>query len=294
MDTAKTHEISKLHAQISYRERHGVKTWLLEDMQSLNGTLVNSLKVHERALRHGDEIVFGAGSCFMYGDILLSTDNAECRYLFVLPDPLLRFSSRCNYRESLPSVGTVEECCICYLPMIVRSRLPCGHTFCKGCIIGWRDRCNRLSQQFLCPACRRICDNEEARLPSLVFENENWFVLNVEPFLRVLEMLNVSELAELSMLGRWDQRQKELFWSSYEKVKNRPKKAQIFRWFTNSTFRALKDADEDELMNAVENLEGDDLLSGEELREYVIWMVAGKLHQIKQTNVPRPSVPRWE
>jgi hypothetical protein len=284
MDTSKTHEVSKRHAQMSYKERHGVQTWLLEDLQSLNGTLVNSLKIHERSLHHADEIVFGAGSCFMYGDLLLSTDNAECRYLFVIPDPLLRFSLRSNHRESLLPVDSVEECCICYLPMVIRTRLPCGHTFCKACIIGWCDRCSRLSQQFLCPACRRLCDNDEARVPSLIYENDNWFVLNVEPCLRALGMLNVTELAALSLLGRWDEGQKELFWSSYEKVKKKVKKAQIFRWLTNSTFRALKDAVEHELLNAVANLEGDESLSGQELREYVIWMVATKLHDIHQAS----------
>jgi hypothetical protein len=124
-------------------------------------------------------------------------------------------------------------------------------------------------------------------VPSLVYENDNWFVLNVEPCLRALEMLNVTELAALSLFGRWDQSQKELFWSSYEKVKKKVKKVQIFRWLTNSTFRAVKDADDDELMNAVENLEGDDLLSGEKLREYVIWMVAAKLHDIEPASATR-------
>jgi hypothetical protein len=290
MDTSTTHEISKQHAQISYKERHGTTTWIIEDLHSLNGTLVNSIKIHDRSLKHGDEIVFGAGSSFMYGDVLLSTDNADCRYLFVVPDPPLHFAARGNHRESLAPIESVDECCICYLPMVVHTQLPCGHTFCKSCIIGWRDRCARVSQQFVCPACRRICDTEEARVPSLVFENNNWFVLNVEPFLRLLNMLNVSEVRRLSLFERWNLQKKADFWEVYEKVKGHRKKIQIFRWLTNSTFRALKDGDHGELLNAVDNLEGNVALYGEELREHAIWLVATKLHQIEKCSTANQNI----
>jgi pSer/pThr/pTyr-binding forkhead associated (FHA) protein len=77
MDTSKTHEVLKQHAQISFSERHGIKARLLENFRSLNGTFVNEYKVHKRMFTFGDEVVFGAGSCFMYGDVLLSTDNPE-------------------------------------------------------------------------------------------------------------------------------------------------------------------------------------------------------------------------
>jgi hypothetical protein len=77
MDTSKTHEVLKQHAQISFSERHGIKARLLENFCFLNETFVNAYKVHKRMFTFGDEVVFGAGSCFMYGDVLLSTDNPE-------------------------------------------------------------------------------------------------------------------------------------------------------------------------------------------------------------------------
>jgi hypothetical protein len=288
MDTSATHEISKQHAQISYREWHGLDAWLIEDLRSLNSTLVNSTTIHQRVLKDGDEIVFGAGSSLMYGDVLLSTDSAECRYVFVIPDPALHFSARSNDSESLQPIEILEECCICYLPMVIRRRLPCGHTFCKGCVVRWRDRCHRLSRQFVCPVCRRICDSEDGKVPSLLYENGRWFVLNVEPCLRALDMLSVSEVMCLSIFERWNIQKKLSYWTAYEKVKEHPKKAQIFRWLTNSTYRALKDATEGELAIAMENLEGDTSLAGEQLREHVLWSLGSKLHDIEKSSGRKP------
>jgi hypothetical protein len=121
----------------------------------------------------------------------------------------------------------------------------------------------------------------------MVFENGNWFVLNVEPLLRLFGMLNVSELTEISLFKRWDLVERELFWESYDKVKSHSKKLWIFRWLTCCSFRALKDADEDELMVALENLEDNTPLVGEELRQYLIWVVASRLYDISKAAPPR-------
>jgi hypothetical protein len=121
---------------------------------------------------------------------------------------------------------------------------------------------------------------------SLVFENNNWFLVNVEPFLRRLNMVNVSQVTNLSLFEPWDFQKKGSFWAAYEKVKGCKKKIQIFRWLTNSTFRPLKDANGTELLNAVENLEGNVSLSGESLREHAICLVAAKLHLIEKCNNP--------
>jgi hypothetical protein len=43
----------------------------------------------------------------------------------------------------------------------------------------------------------------------------------------------------------------------------RRKKAQILRWFAVCSFRTLKDTDQDKLVSAAENLDGDASLSGE-------------------------------
>jgi hypothetical protein len=95
-------------------------------------------------------------------------------------------------------------------------------------------------------------------------------------------------LRGFSIFERWDLQKKLWFWTAYEKVKDHRGKGQIFRWLTNATFRALKDANEEELMIAVENLEGDVSLPAEKLREHAVWTLASKLHDIEKCSGRKP------
>jgi hypothetical protein len=107
-------------------------------------------------------------------------------------------------------------------------------------------------------------------------------MFNIELFLCALKTLNVSEVVGLSLFARWGQQRKELFWSSYEKARVHRKKAQIFWWLAGCMFRTLKYINQDEFVSVAKNLDGNASLSGDELLEYVIWKIAGRLHQIER------------
>ncbi len=49
--------------------------------------------------------------------------------------------------DTIPWVG--EECVVCYRNWGVNTLLPCGHLFCKTCIVKWSEHSNT------CPCCRR-------------------------------------------------------------------------------------------------------------------------------------------
>jgi hypothetical protein len=105
---------------------------------------------------------------------------------------------------------------------------------------------------------------------------------NVEPLLRLLNMLSLSELADLSLFRRWDDNQRRCFWGCYEKLTGHEKKSIIFREVTHCSFRAITAADEDQLLIAMENLDGDTSLTGAELRENVLWLVGHQLHHFRR------------
>lgn len=48
--------VSRLHARLSWSEQG----WLLEDLQSRNGTYVNGERVTSRLLRSGDQVQMGS------------------------------------------------------------------------------------------------------------------------------------------------------------------------------------------------------------------------------------------
>jgi two-component system, NtrC family, sensor kinase len=48
--------VSRLHARLSWTEQG----WLLEDLQSRNGTYVNGERIASRLLRNGDQIQLGS------------------------------------------------------------------------------------------------------------------------------------------------------------------------------------------------------------------------------------------
>jgi hypothetical protein len=289
LDTSRTHEVSKRHAKITFKEVGGRRRWNLDDMGSLNGTFLNATKVRSSILESQDELVFGGGSSFMYGDTIVSTDNAECRYLFVVPDPPLEIPAESHLFDTLAPPHLCEDCCLCYDPMLMRTVLQCGHVFCRDCLAAWGRKCILDEMEFVCPVCRRPHDCSERKVPQVTFEGEVWVLRNVEPLLRKLEMLSLSELTDLSLLKRWDCNQRRSFWSCYEKLAGKEKKLMIFRDLTHSSFRAIKDTDEDGLLNAMENLDGDTSLTGEVLRENVLWIVGNRLYHLSRNPVVVPD-----
>ena len=284
MDTEKTHEISKYHAQIKFVT--AIQSWVIEDLNSMNGTFLNSIKVKRRALRNYDEIVFGGGSNFVFGDQVVSTDNADCRYIFLTPDPPLAFSFDSNKDEVLPDPEHCDECSICYLPMVKRTILPCGHTFCRKCMRDWATHCAVVEQNFICPICRHHFELP-VESPEIL---DNSLVHNVEPLLRKLGMRSVSELQEMAVTVPWGASQRERFWNAWTIVREKERKFMMFKWLTNSTYRRLKDETEESLRNVVANLEGDTATPPDKLREYALWLIGMKIDRVDEAHTKiRPT-----
>jgi len=107
--------------------------------------------------------------------------------------------------------------------------------------------------------------------------------------LRLLGLMNVSELIDLSLFKRWSEIEKGSFWEAYEKVKSHPKKLITFRWLTRSSFQAVREADDDGLRIAMQNLDETVAVAGEELRRLLLWIVAGKLHTLEKRGPVRAS-----
>jgi hypothetical protein len=289
MDTSKSHEISKYHAVIACKEIRRDYNWSIEDLFSLNGTFLNGIKVKDWALKANDEIVFGGGSCFVYGDQIESTDAADCRYRFIVPDPAISFSENLCKDELLPAEKDCGECPICYLPMLAKTELPCKHVFCRGCLADWAKKCADRKNDFVCPICRETYSEKSAKPPCILIESANSIkVLNPECFLRKIDMRSLGEVEELSVTKRWTAEIKEKFWNSLDKLEKSRKKLWLFRWLTKCSYRALKGCDAEALLNVAWNMEWETSALDEELRYEVIWVVAVKVHGVPG-QIPSPG-----
>ena len=278
MDTQRTHEISKYHAQIKFLT--ATQSWIIEDLDSMNGTFLNCVKIKRRPLQKYDEIVFGGGSTFSYGDEVAHTDNADCRYIFFTPDPPLSFSFDSNKDEVLPELSECGDCSICYLPMTKRTSLPCGHVFCRKCMRGWARCCSQNEHEFICPICRHEFHGK-IEAPEII-DNGGLFVHNIEPLLRKLGMRSLAELQDIAVTVPWDVERKERYWKAWEIVRKKDRKFMIFKWITNATYRRLKDESEEALRNVVCNLEGDEAVELKELREEALWLVAMRIDRVDE------------
>lgn len=278
IDTAKRREVSKRHAAIAFSEKDGSVCWTIEDLDSMNGTFVNCRKVRRWNLSERDEVVFGGGSTFIYGDMIESSNASDCRYMFALPEPVFEFSKGSNWNEVLPLPDDCQECSICYLPMLKRTQLPCEHVFCRKCIRGWHARCATHDQEFACPICRRAYRMEECEECEMIREEAKIIVNNVEPLLRRLGICSVADLRKLSIMKPWSEDDRATFWNWVERVSKSKKsdKKEMFRWLTQSNYRAVFNANDEGLRAALSNFEHEAVETG--LRETVMWIVQSRLH----------------
>lgn len=266
MDTSKTHEVSKKHAIIHRQITNDQITWEIEDKKSLNSTFLNAKKIKKHRLQDGDEIVFGGGSCFIYGDEIMSTHLAQCRYLFVLPEPPIVFSETSNKDITLLPIDQCEECCICYMPISLKSTLSCGHSFCRKCLSQWSDHCQQKEMNFVCPICRQEFDPSIAKHQTVSLENDTIIIHDVQPFLRRLDIFCLKDIENLSLFHEWNNDEQEKFWNCYSSVSNSPKKFIIFRKVTHTSFQDIKDATMEQLeiskINFKINVENPEYLRG--------------------------------
>lgn len=289
IDTSKTHEISKHHAAIQQKETRGKKVWILEDKKSMNSTFLNCKKIRRHLLKQYDEIIFGAGTGFCEGDIIDNSDNAECRYIFTFPDPPVYLKDGFDVNITLIPEEDCEECCICYMPMLVQTNLACGHSFCRKCLSDWAKKCDLNEQPFVCPICRTEFDRSVAKTPSLIISEDRIVVQTVEPFFRKLGIRNFSELRNHNIFNEWTPEMKEKFWNFHSKIKDSPHKLLLFADFTSSSYRRIKIATHAELEIARSNFEIDNSLFGEKLRAELIYKAGTLVYKIKARPKTEPT-----
>lgn len=280
MDTEKGREISKHHATIERRFINGINKWFIIDNQSLNGTFLNLKKVKQHILNVGDEIVFGGGQEFHYGQKLPSSEKSECRYRFIENDKKLVFSPQYDPNIILPDYDHLEECPICYDNMEKFYTLQCGHSFCLSCIRPWTQKCILDRIATFCPICREPFNPDVVLFGDAIDTGETMMINNIVPFLRKLKARSINEISELSINFLWDEEKRNRFWAYHNICFNKPIKFLLFLFYTNSTFNSVIDADEKSLMNIVTNLDGNNKLCGAMIREEAIILVSRKIRKL--------------
>ena len=255
MDTTQGKEISKIHATIYRQLLRTGETWVLEDNNSLNGTLVNSKKIKKQALRSGDEIVFGAGAVYNLGDSVVSTEKAECRYEFYRNPPSVRFLNHFT-----PNIDNIEDfddetCLVCYEPISNGKKLPCGHHFCRKCIKKWVTICLNAFQPCVCPMCRTEFSLNIITEPEIVFSHG---FINVSSIDGILSDINISRkeyFEKADIFKYWDTERKTWFWKAFNKVKGNYSKRIVFLCLMKTVPTSIMNATKEELAQAAHNLD---------------------------------------
>lgn len=256
MDTSHRKEVSKIHTTIYRRSQRNLDLWIIEDNSSLNGTFVNGRKIHRTTLHNGDEIVFGGGSSFCLGDIVSSTELAECRYKFYQVPPLVKFCSRLNLNGSLIESNLLDMCTICLCPAIGAESLPCGHKFCLSCIHSWTRECAREMRPSVCPLCRTPFAASELTPEENSVSNGILRVYSVEPMLRDLGVRSCKQVKAAQVMKPWNDPKRAAFWNMFEHVKKDPFRKAVFLHLTKATVVHAFRASREEVSAAAKNLGG--------------------------------------
>jgi pSer/pThr/pTyr-binding forkhead associated (FHA) protein len=72
--------ISRIHAHVMHLVD---ESWKIRDNHSVNGLFVNSIKVHEAALKDGDLLAFGGGGNMAFGQRKDQQETSEFIYRFL-------------------------------------------------------------------------------------------------------------------------------------------------------------------------------------------------------------------
>lgn len=277
IDTDKGQEISKLHTTIYRRAKDGEDSWIIEDNDSLNGTFVNKRKIHRVYLANRDEVVFGGGHNFCKGNILESTDNAPCRYIFYVPFKNVKFMPGSNLNKSICSSGLCELCPICFGPLTASETLPCNHTFCLTCIHQWADQCVQQMRPCVCPMCRAVFQKSQLSPEEALITDNEIQVLTTEPFLRDLHLKNCKKIKAVNVFKRWTQKHAIKFWDIYSKVSSNQTRCAIFLHIVKLTPNSVFAASDEELQNCVFNLTGKtNFISRNEMIQTILLIIAKK------------------
>jgi len=254
IDTERGKEISKHHCTLYFKRNSIREFWIIEDNKSLNGTFINGKKIRKSVINSGDEIVLGGGSCFHNGDVIDSTTEAPCRYLFYVPPLPIIFEKNANPNESILPAENYDLCTICYSPSIISEELPCGHLFCSSCIHKWAEMCSNTMRPCLCPLCRTPFSISCLIPEEYEIKNNQLRVYNVKPLLIDLCIPNCRIIKKLNVFRVWDKKKEKIFWSSINLIKDDYTKMCIFLHLTKISIFKLFAATKEELMNAISNL----------------------------------------
>ena len=284
MDTSRGKEVSKHHTTIYRKTHHSNEVWIIEDNDSLNGTFVNGKKIHRVILNHGDEVVFGGGSAFLLGDIIASTELAECRYVFYLALPPVKFVKTVDLNASLLASDLMETCAICYCPCVAAETLPCGHRFCLSCIHEWCRVCHKNMRPCVCPMCRAAFASSELTPEEAQRSNSEIKVYSMEPMLRDLEVKSCKQIKKVNIFKKWTNKHAEVFASYYSKVKKSETRLPIFLHLTKATLSHAFHESNENLKNAICNLGGNP--DSDERNKLILQF----LLLLYKTLVPKPQV----
>ena len=252
LDTINGKEISKFHAFITCHTQRDHDVWMIEDNDSLNGTFVNCRKIKRQILNHGDEVVFGGGSNFQYGDIIASTENAECKYRFYLSPPTVRFSMNVNPNSDVEKQSNLS-CSICYQDIIAPETLPCGHTFCLTCIHEWANVCRHGFRPCICPLCRAVFSISELTPNEFILKNGELQVWSIDGMLRDLRIKNCKIIKGANIFKKWKRKHELWFWRSYNIVKPNEYRLITFLFLTEATPSYIFRAKVNDLIQALNN-----------------------------------------
>lgn len=282
MDTNAGKEISKRHAEITRTLKRGVIRFFIEDLDSVNGTFVNCRKILKQQLVSKDDIIFGGGNRYCFGDILPQPEESECMYRFIIPYTPANFSQCLDFDMEITDDG-IDECCICYTKRHKMQQLSCGHSFCVACLAHWAKECSKSMRPIVCPVCRCPFTRTEIENDQPIIQNGVEIVRSIEPLLHMLSVKSVKEVQELDISKQWDQQKKEKFWRMNEIVNDFHSFKRSFHTLVNATYYQVLLLNEDQLKTVIVNLDGnlDELTEG--LMEEAITRVAVMIMNIKNS-----------
>ena len=282
MDTNAGKEVSKKHAEITRRIKRGVIRFSIEDLDSVNGTFVNCRKILKQQLHSKDDIIFGGGNRYCFGDIIPEPENSECLYRFIIPYQPVDFSQCLDFDIEITDDGA-DECCICYTKRHKMQQLSCGHSFCVACLAHWAKECSKSMKPIACPICRCPFTRTEIENDAPIVQNGIEIVKSIEPLLHTLSVKSVKEIQELDISKPWDQQKKEKFWKMNEIVTDFHTLKRSFHSLVNATYWQILQLNEEQLKATIINLDGNLNELEDNLMEEAIARVAVMVMNIKNT-----------
>ena len=284
MDTNAGKEISKKHAIIHRCYCSGNISYILEDNGSVNGTFVNGRKILKLKLNSKDEVVFGGGNKYSFGDAMEKPEESECLYKFFLPQVPVDLTYCKDLNLVLDDSSCNEDCCICYSTSHRMQKLHCGHSFCVACLAKWARTCSKSMKPIVCPICRAPFQKAEIENDRAEIVNGIEEIKSIEPLLRTLAVYSIEEVKQLDITKPWDDERKQKFWKYNELVTDLHSIRRIFHTLVKVMYQQILMMNKANLETLITNLDGNVEEAQSCLKETAIALVA-----LKVMKITRPS-----